>query len=328
MRGTFDYAVSFPNSKNAPTYAIFKGQVQNVKYYFHEWITGKKLKIKASTAASYQKLINKITDNFGDILLIDFVPEQLEEWFDTLDVKNKTFKSYISLIRTALNDAVRKKIIPINPFLDFEYKRTESPLDDDHIEPFTVDEQKKLIDACNNEMERNQLITFLWTGLRTSELIALTWKDIDFHKGYIRVNKAITKASKGKAELPKTKSGKRFIKILKPTLDALKSQYILTQHRQTVFINPHTNESWNGDSPIRKRWVRLLKRAKVRYRNPYQTRHTYASMMLSAGEPVMWVAQQMGHADWTMVARVYGKWIPDTNLSAGDKAVALFNGTN
>jgi integrase len=48
-------------------------------------------------------------------------------------------------------------------------------------------------------------------------------------------------------------------------------------------------------------------------------------MMLSAGEHPMWVADQMGHSDWTMIAKVYGKWMPDANLTAGSKAVALFH---
>ena len=47
-------------------------------------------------------------------------------------------------------------------------------------------------------------------------------------------------------------------------------------------------------------------------------------MMLSAGESPMWVAQQMGHADWTMIARVYGRWIPDAVPDAGQKVVATF----
>ena len=70
-----------------------------------------------------------------------------------------------------------------------------------------------------------------------------------------------------------------------------------------------------------------VKKAGVRYRRPYQTRHTYASMMLSAGEHPMWVAGQMGHSDWTMIARVYGRWMPSTNNAAGDKAEALWVNT-
>ena len=48
-------------------------------------------------------------------------------------------------------------------------------------------------------------------------------------------------------------------------------------------------------------------------------------MMLSAGEHPMWVAKQMGHTGWTMIARVYGRWMPSTTDSAGDKAVQKFS---
>ncbi|HEX7647118.1 MAG TPA: tyrosine-type recombinase/integrase, partial [Noviherbaspirillum sp.] len=57
-------------------------------------------------------------------------------------------------------------------------------------------------------------------------------------------------------------------------------------------------------------WQRILKKAGVRYRNPYQTRHTYASTLLSANENPWWVAKQMGHVDVEMVFRHYGRWIP------------------
>lgn len=42
-------------------------------------------------------------------------------------------------------------------------------------------------------------------------------------------------------------------------------------------------------------------------------------MMLSAGENIMWVANQMGHVDTEMVMRTYGKWIPDNSLKLGYK---------
>jgi integrase len=73
---------------------------------------------------------------------------------------------------------------------------------------------------------------------------------------------------------------------------------------------------------IRKRmWTRILKKAKVRYRYPYQMRHTYASMMLMAEESPQWVATQMGHTDWTFTARTYSRFIPDDAPNAGQKAV-------
>ena len=56
-------------------------------------------------------------------------------------------------------------------------------------------------------------------------------------------------------------------------------------------------------------WKRILLRAGVRYRYPYQMRQPYASMMLQAGESVMWVAQQMGHTNWSFTARTYSRWV-------------------
>jgi len=43
--------------------------------------------------------------------------------------------------------------------------------------------------------------------------------------------------------------------------------------------------------------VPAMKKSGVRYRYPYQTRHTYASIMLSPGEHPVWVAKQMEHSD-------------------------------
>lgn len=39
----------------------------------------------------------------------------------------------------------------------------------------------------------------------------------------------------------------------------------------------------------------------------------------------MWVAKQMGHTDWTMIARVYGRWMPHADAKAGEKAELAFS---
>ena len=57
-------------------------------------------------------------------------------------------------------------------------------------------------------------------------------------------------------------------------------------------------------------WVPLCARSGVRYRNPYQVRHTYASALLTAGTNPWYVAQQLGHVDVQMVFQTYGKFIP------------------
>lgn len=148
----------------------------------------------------------------------------------------------------------------------------------------------------------------------------------DWLRGEVMITKAMTQASKGVAEIPKTASGRRAVKLLGPAQGALKAQKDHTYLAgREGFQNPRTHTRWAGDGPIRKTlWAHAVKKASLRYRRPYQTRHTYASMMLSAGEHPMWVAQQMGHSVWTMIARVYGRWIPQADKEAGQRAERTF----
>jgi integrase len=93
-----------------------------------------------------------------------------------------------------------------------------------------------------------------------------------------------------------------------------------------VFLNPSTGNPWVGDGQIRKTaWKPALHRASVRYRYPYQTRHTFASMLLTASENPAWMAKQMGHKDWGMIRRVYARWLPDSISGAGSKAGQLLS---
>jgi integrase len=95
------------------------------------------------------------------------------------------------------------------------------------------------------------------------------------------------------------KRERREVELLQPALEALNAHKAHTLLKGAeVFQRPGTTERWPGDKAIPECfWSSALKRARVRYRNPYQTRHTYASMMLMAGENPLWLARQMGHKD-------------------------------
>ena len=65
-----------------------------------------------------------------------------------------------------------------------------------------------------------------------------------------------------------------------------------------------------------KRWRWALSKAGIDYRRMYETRHTFASWALAAGEVPEWVVKTLGHVDTTMVFRTYGRYIP--NLTRKD----------
>jgi integrase len=86
-----------------------------------------------------------------------------------------------------------------------------------------------------------------------------------------------------------------------------------------VFPDPRTGERFTDDEPPRELWWRpCLKRLGIRYRSPYETRHTYATMMLMQGVAPAFAARQMGHSI-EMFLRTYSKWI-DGGQNAAEMA--------
>jgi integrase len=113
---------------------------------------------------------------------------------------------------------------------------------DDDVDPFSSEEQAAILDALSGQ-KRNLIQFALWAGLRTSELCALEWGDIDWRRGTLRVQRAKTQVS-DEAETTKTRSGVRDVKLLGPALDALQAQKPHTFMKGgVVFENPRTGEA-------------------------------------------------------------------------------------
>ena len=322
---SFDYTATFPNSNNASKFADQRGDVELIESYLEAWLKRQKPHLKASGWDGYRKIVDgKLIPWFGKLKVSELKKKHMREKLQESTASNKTLANIQSVMRKALDDAINDELIDINPLANWCFSKIEPPKEEDEIDPFSKDEQAIILEQLTGQA-RNLIQFAFWTGMRTSELVALDWGDIDFVRSVAKVTRALTQKSK-EAESTKTAAGRREIKLLQPALEALKEQKQHTWLKGAeVFQNPQTGERWTGDQSIRKTlWTWALKRGGIRYRKPYQTRHTYASMMLSAGEHAMWVAKQMGHKDWTMIARRYGRWMPDADLNAGSKAESIF----
>lgn len=111
----------------------------------------------------------------------------------------------------------------------------------------------------------------------------------------------------------KTKAGTRKVELTEEALYALTCQKPFTFMKDAmVFEDPKTEKPWAGADAIRKKaWVPSLRRAGIRYRNPYQTRHTFATRYISQGANLFWLAAQMGHKGPEMLFRHYGSYLKE-----------------
>ena len=138
-----------------------------------------------------------------------------------------------------MQDAFLDEIIEKNPF-----DRVKKPSHrKKKIYPFTLQEVKLLIDQSEGWL-RNFLVIAFFTGMRTGEMLALRWENIDLDRNLIYVRKSMRK---GKLADCKTDNSLRDIDILPVVKNALLDQYTLTGSQQTVFVNQYGNPYTRSD---------------------------------------------------------------------------------
>lgn len=322
-KGTFDYADHFPTSARAKKLARTPGALMTVSTALSDWLERKKPELEHSTTIEYERAVRcQLIPAFGDTLLRDLSRHAVKTWAASKGTSAKRLNNTLSPLRQMMAEAIDDGLIDANPLLGLRIRRKRDPRATKEIDPFTPAEIAAILK--NAEGQFHNLCAFnFFSGLRTSELIALKWSDVDLVGGTVRIQSAWVR---GREKSTKTASGTRTVTLMARALEALKNQKahtLLAGH--VVFQDPNTGGPWKSDKNIREyHWKHVLRRAGVRYRYPYQMRHTFASMLLSAGENVMWVASQLGHRDWTMTARRYARWIPSLQPDAGSKAEAAW----
>lgn len=322
-KGTFEYRAHFPDSPRAKLFAPPAGRL-DMADLLAAWYQRKQRELEKSTLDGYRKIVdNVLVPAIGKIIVMDLTRQHVVALVDGLgDVSNKRRNNVLGPLRGALDDAVHDGLLAASPLTGLRFKRRAKPREEDDIDPFTPEEVNAFLESCPDPQLSNMLRFWVGAGLRTSEVIALQWADVDLAAGQLRIRRAFVE---GEMKAPKTRAGERIVDLLPMAAQALRDQ---RQHTQLadkeVFQNPLKRQAWEHDQQIRNQFRRLLATANVRYRYPYQLRHTFASLSLSAGENVMWVAKQMGHKDWTVTARKYARWIKDAARDAGNKFSALW----
>src|SRR5437879_13554051 len=91
----------------------------------------------------------------------------------------------------------------------------------------------------------------------------------------------------------------------------LREQRAASQLRSTYIFPSHTGGALNITNVRERVWKPALRRAGLRDRPMYQTRHTFATLALQTSEQIGWVSQQLGHTSGEIVLRHSAKVTPN-----------------
>jgi integrase len=328
--GSYNESEFFPHSRSAATMAPGR----RVGELCDRYKPLKAVDITPETQSRYEIALDICVDTLGRSRMVDsLLPEDIQ-------------KLRVDLIATRAVSTVNHYLATFSGFLYWcennHYcselgkhctRFTKSIKDPD---PLTYEEYLLLIEkGCLHPIDKATVTVAVYTGLRPGELCALAVEDVAPDFSRITVRRSITQSVTFK--VPKTKK-ERTVLLQPPAREALEVLVADAEQRKaadlTVWLNRHESRTdhvrvlLSPKTQARKavvndyfvpsawntKWANLVRRAEIRTRPAYQTRHTYACWNLTARGNLAFIANQMGHKDYSMLVTVYGRWI-DTESS-------------
>jgi integrase len=199
----------------------------------------------------------------------------------------------LTVLKAALNRAWREGKIPA----DGAWRRVEpfEEVDAARVRYLTVAEAKRLLNACKPDFRRLAQAALV-TGARYGELTALRTSDFNPDSGTIHVRTS--------------KSGKGRHVVLNDEGLALFMSLAAGKSRDTVLLMRADGSPWKPAHQAR-RMTEACRRANIASPASFHVlRHTWASLAVMAGCPLMVVARNLGHTDTRMVEKHYGHLAP------------------
>jgi integrase len=300
-------------------------------YAKHVWLPTVRATVKRLSARRYEEMLRlHVLPAFKDhkvrLLTRDQVKRLLVAKLSD-GLSRPTVKLILSTLRALLNDAREAKIITDNPCatLGRKLKLSEPPETAvEEVKAFTHEELASFFDAAKQSpMPHGPLLwTLALTGLRLGEGVALRWSDVDVAQRTLHVQRALSGGF-----LSTTKSGRDRIVALSERAGRVLQRLQLTRADRAKRFRWKTLPEYivttkRGEPPsadaVRAAFAHVLKGAGLSaHHSPHSLRHTYASLLLSNGESLKFVQEQLGHSTIQLTADLYGKWAKAEPMRGG-----------
>jgi integrase len=306
------------------------GRGVTVEQWMNLWLeTIASRKVRPSTLTGYRTCLKRINLVLGHHRLDKLQPEHLEAFYTRLEadgLSSTTALLHHRVISRALKVALQRGRVARNvaTLVDAPTPRREE------AQPLTAAEAKRLLYAAKDLPNGARWSVALALGLRQGEALGLLWDAVDLDAGTLTVRRALQR-QKGKGLVlvePKSRAGRRTIKLPAPLRDALRTHRIRQAEQRMTVANAWEDRDFvfcqpNG-RPIDARrdwldWKALLKAADVRDARVHDARHTAATLLLQQGVPARVVMEVLGHSQISLTLGTYSHVVPELAEEAAQR---------
>jgi integrase len=161
----------------------------SIKAWCDRWLEAKAIEAEQTTHARYKRVLERFTAFLGSsrsscnlaILQSDDITQFRDR--EAKELSRSTANLCVKVLRACLGEAERQGLIASNPA---KKVKTLESTSESKRRPFTLDEIKRILEACGNDVEWRGLVLFgLYLGQRLGDLARLTWRAIDFETNEI-----------------------------------------------------------------------------------------------------------------------------------------------